>query len=77
MNLEQFCNYPDSITPDESKLLNRDLSTKVVSDIPKENRREVEGYICNVLLHNAVETDIKEALELLLDGIHTTLSQTV
>jgi hypothetical protein len=77
MNLNQFCNQPNTITPDESQLLNRDLSTKVVSDIPYRNRKEVEEYVCNVLLHNAVEADIKGALESLLEGIRDNLNQTV
>ncbi|MEW5058387.1 MAG: hypothetical protein AB1Y25_12285 [Cycloclasticus sp.] len=77
MNLKQFCNQPDTISPEESQLLNRDLSSKVASDIPHGSRKEVEEYICNVLLHDAVEADIKPALDLLLESLRDELSQTV
>ncbi len=74
MKLEDFLQLPEVITADESQLLNKDLSTRSLSDIPKSNYREVENYLCNVLINNSVESDIKPTLESLLEEIRASQS---
>jgi len=69
----KFCSLPSEITADEAQLLNKDLSTKKLEDIPIDCRIEVERYICNVLVHKAVRVEIIPALDALLVEIRDSL----
>ena len=75
MNLQQFLKMSadEIMTHEEAGLLNEDLATKSVSNIPEQkNRAMVADYLVTALNMNSIEHDLVPSLELLL----TTLQET-
>jgi len=71
MNLKQFCELPDVISPEQAQELNRDLSSKQLQDIPVAYRSDVEKYLCDQLMLNAVEPKYIESLDALVKDIQS------
>jgi len=72
MNLNQFCELPDTISPEQAQELNQELSTKSLEDIPEKCRADVEKYLCDQLNLNAVKPELVALLDALVREIQET-----
>lgn len=72
LNLNQFCELPDTISPEQAQELTQDLSTKSLIDIPKECRADVEKFLCDQLMLNAVQPELVSSLNALVKEIQET-----
>ncbi|EHE6949524.1 hypothetical protein [Vibrio cholerae] len=61
-----------SLTAEQYQLLNADLATKTISDIPQAVTNDLENYLSNVLAHGTVEASIVSQLDELLERLRET-----
>ncbi|EGR1278389.1 MULTISPECIES: hypothetical protein [Vibrio] len=61
-----------SLTAEQCQLLNADLATKTISDIPQAVTNDLENYLSNVLAHGTVEASIVSQLDELLERLRET-----
>lgn len=69
MKLQEFLINPSEISPEEVQLLNQDLTSKTIDDIPSGSRKDLENYLSSALSSGAVETRHIEKLDKLLEQL--------
>lgn len=71
MNLDTFLSLPQEhkLSFEDCQSLNKDLALKSFDNIPITSRSLVNEYLVNALNIDSVESEIKDALESLLEKL--------
>jgi hypothetical protein len=71
MKLEQFLSMQvnQEMSYEDAQILNEDLATKVISNIPEKDRSLVADYLVTALNMHSVKSDLIPKLDLLLSSL--------